>query len=211
MQLSKTPQIIVSICCNKLNTSTTAWKAILTFVLHSFRAAFKLSKLSDTPQEDFTCNSEIGSESHIQYICWKEGWHGSYCLWCVHWKYVLERQNNLISRTKLALRDFKETSVTKLQALHFIWYCFISQEDEATRACLHFKLFQQFSSSTRYEKIRITRLEYRALALFITSDISIRFHIPSRQSAVLLEQTIKYSVDYKCTLISQHQDAFSDL
>ena len=42
--------------------------------------------------------------------------------------YILERQNNFISCTKLALRDFEETSVTKLQALHFIWYCFISQE-----------------------------------------------------------------------------------
>jgi hypothetical protein len=43
-------------------------EAILTFVLYSLRAAFKLSKLSDTPQEDFTCNSEINSESHIHLL-----------------------------------------------------------------------------------------------------------------------------------------------
>jgi hypothetical protein len=54
-----------SICCKKLNTSTTALKAILTLVTYSLRAAFKLSKLSDTPQEEFTCYSEIGSESHL--------------------------------------------------------------------------------------------------------------------------------------------------
>jgi hypothetical protein len=118
--------------------------------------AFKLSKLSDIPQEKFSSNFKIGSESHTHththtYICWKEGWHSSFCLSCGHKKYisyVLERQNNFISCAKLALRDFKETSVTKLQALHFIRYCFISQEDEATRASLRVKLFQQFFSSS---------------------------------------------------------------